>query len=108
MIIGTTMAKLDGNPYYSPAFPKGGDAAVFSVQIVNFSATSLTVTVQHRTAEETTWTDAGTFTSITTIGLATKDISGLKELVRFKFLVNGSNVYDAVHVFVPPPSWRPN
>jgi len=107
MIIGTTLLMLDGNPYYSPAFPKGGDAATFAVQVSHISATSLTVTVQHRTSEETTWSDAGTFTGLTAVGIGTKDISALKELVRFKFVVAGASD-TGVHVFVSPPSWRPN
>lgn len=32
MIVGTTIFKMGGNPYYTPQFPRGGLAALFSVQ----------------------------------------------------------------------------
>ena len=109
MVLGTTLFKLDGTPYYSPPFAKGNDAALFSVQVSHVAnSPSLVVTVQHRNNNETSWSNAGAFSAITAAGLYTLDIAGLKELVRLEYTVGGASWDCAVHLFVPAPSWRAN
>lgn len=108
MIVGTTLFKLDGNPYYSSEFARQGLAATFSIEVTNASGTpTLSVTIEHRNAEDTTWASAQVFGSITSTGLATQDASGLKEVLRLKFVFTGGSSASAVHFLLPAPAWRP-
>jgi len=108
MIVGTTIFRFDGNPYYSPAFPRGGEAAVFTVETTHVSsAPTFDVTIQHKNEDDTSWADLGAFTSITAVGTSTKDVSGVKEMVRLKFTFTTTGADDAVHIIVPAPAWRP-
>ena len=107
MIVGTTIFRFDGNPYFSPAFPRGGEAAVFTVETTHVSSSpTFDVTIQHRNEDETSWADLGAFTAITAVGTSTKDVTGIKELVRLKFTFTTTGADDAVHIIVPSPSWR--
>jgi len=108
MIVGTTIFRFDGNPYYSPAFPRGGEAAVFTVETTHVSSSpTFDVTIQHKNEADTSWTDLGAFTSITAVGISTKDVSDIKEMVRLKFSFTTTGADDAVHIIVPAPAWRP-
>jgi hypothetical protein len=109
MIVGTTLFKLDGNPYYTPSFGRGGLAATFSIEVRNVNATpDVTVTVEHRNEDDTSWTTAGTFSTITAAGTTTLDVTSIKEIVRLKFVFDGGDASDAgIHFFIPAPAWRP-
>jgi hypothetical protein len=107
MIIGQTL--LAGT-YLSPWFPRQGDAAVFSAEVLAIGASaSLQVGIQTKNSEEV---DAappsgslgvtGTFTTAT---IGTVSVTGMKELVRFYYLVGATNW---VHFRVLPPAWRNN
>ena len=107
MITGFWTFVAGGTALYSPTLGRGGEAAVFSAEtLAKIGAPSLALEVEHKNTEDTTWTSAGTFTSITTLGVATKDISGLKEELRFKFTMTGTDG-DAFNLLVPTPAWRP-
>ena len=67
----------------------------------------MTVTVEHKNEAETSWTAADTFDSITGIGVATKDISNLKEQIRFAFTFTTGSSGDGFWVVVAAPAWRP-
>ncbi len=107
MVIGTTLLKLAGTTYYSPAFPRGGPAAVFSIECLQITATAVTVTVEHKNIEDTSWASAGTFSAITVAGTTTADISGLKEMVRFSYAITATNSYDGIHFRMLAPAWKP-
>ena len=109
MIVGTRLTVMGGvTPYYSPSFPRGGEAALFSIEVTHTSGTSpsLAVVVEHKYEDDTAWGSAGSFAAITAAGIVpNKDISGLKEELRFSFLPTGTDG-DAFHVIVPAPAWR--
>ena len=109
MVVGTTLFKMDGNAYFSPSFPRGGLAATFAVDVTQIAGTpSFTITVQTRNAEDVTWSDLGTFTAITATGAFQKDLTSLKEIVRFQYAFDaGDNESDGLHFLMQPPSWRP-
>ncbi len=109
MIVGTTLFKMDGNAFYSPSFPRGGLAATFGVDVTQIAgAPSFTITVQTRNSEDITWTDRGAFTAITAVGASQKDLTGLLEIVRFKYAFDaGDESTDGLHFLMQPPSWRP-
>jgi len=108
MIVGTTIFKMGGNPYYTPQFPRGGLAALFSVQAINLvGAPTITVTVEHRPEDDTAWTPAGTF-QINAVGPASLDVTNIQELVRLKFTFGAGDPATAgMHFFLPAPAWRP-
>ena len=110
MIVGTTIFH-DGTgttPFYSPSFPRGGLAAIFSVDTTHISgAPTLVITVEHKNEDETTWGTAGTFTGITAPGVSTKDVTSLKEEVRLAFTYSAGSAGNFFHVIVSAPSWRP-
>ena len=108
MVVGTTLiVSTTGAAYYSPTFPRGGEAALFSVEVTQVHSVSFTVDVEHRNEEDTTWTSAGAFTAVTATGVSTKDITGIKELVRLKYTVTGTAGSAMVHFIMPAPAWRP-
>ena len=64
MIVGSTiMHPGDTSSYYSPSFPRGGQAATFTVDVTHLSGGSVTfiVAVEHKNADDTTWSNAATF-----------------------------------------------
>ena len=107
MVIGTTLM-YSATAYYSPSFPRGGEAATFAVDVTHFDGgPTLVVSVEHKNVEDTSWTTAGTFTNITATGLATKDVGTLKEELRLKYLFSAGAVGNLAHIVVPAPQWRP-
>lgn len=108
MVIGTTLQKIDGSPYYSPQFGRGGLAATWSVEVMNIdTSTTLVVTIQHRNEDDIAWTDVTSFPGLTAAGNTQLDTSGLKEVIRIKYIVSGTNNTDSVHFLMQAPSWRP-
>lgn len=110
MVVGTTLFKLDGNAYYSPSFRRGGLAATFALNVTHMTGSpTVTVTIQERNEDETSWSDPGVFASITSTGAKQVDLAGpLKEVLRFKFTFDGGDdATDAVHLLMQAPSWRP-
>lgn len=109
MIVGTTINHPgDTTPYYSPSFPRGGEAANFSLDVTHLVGTlTFDVDVEHKNMEDTTWSSAGTFTGITATGVSVKDITGLKEEIRIKSSFSTGSAGDFVHVVVAEPAWRP-
>jgi len=109
MVIGTTLFKMDGNSYFSPEFPRGGLAATFAADATNIvGAPTFTISVQHRNEDETSFSTLGQFDAITAVGANSKDLSGIKKIVRFRYDFDaGDDATDGVHFLMMAPSWRP-
>ena len=107
MTTGDNYFVMGGTALYSPSFGRGGEAALFSAEVLaKIGAPSLTIDIEHKNTEDTAWTSAGTFAAIGSVGVATKDISGLKEEIRIKFTMTGTDG-DAFNLLIPAPAWRP-
>ena len=107
MTTGFNLFVMGGTALYSPAFPRGGEAALFSAEVLaKIGSPSLSIDIEHKNTEDTSWTSAGTFTAITTTGVFTQDITGLKEEIRIKFTMTGTDGH-AVNLLMPEPAWRP-
>ena len=107
MTTGDNYFVMGGTALYSPSFGRGGEAALFSVQtLAKIGSPSLAIDVEHKNTEDISWASAGTFTAITTLAVSTADISGLKEEVRFKFTMTGTDG-DAFNLLIPAAAWRP-
>ena len=63
--------------------------------------------VEHKNAEDTAFTTAGSFTSMTTAAVHKLDVSTLKEQIRLVFTVGGAVGTNMVYANVLAPIWRP-
>ncbi len=100
--------KGDANSLHSGEFARGGLAAIFSFLVVQvMNSPTLTITVEGRNQDETSWTSMGTFSSITTVGVKTADLGTLREILRFKFDVAGAASTAGVCIEMAAPQWRP-
>jgi hypothetical protein len=109
MYVGTLFMRGSGGDYNSPTFPRGGLAATFAIEVFMLGGTSPTLEcdVEHKNIEDTSFTTAGSFASMTTAGVKYLDVASLKEEVRLVFTVGGSPSANMVYANVLPPQWRP-
>lgn len=110
MIVGTTIIHPGStNPYYSPSFPRGGEAATWAIDITQFvgGSATLEIEVEHKNLDDTSWGLLDSIASATAIGIETKDSSSIKEEIRFKFYYSAGSAGDFAHVVVSQPAWRP-
>ena len=112
MIIGQTI--FMGSYFVSPWFPRKGDAAMFAAEVLAAGGATLTFGVQTKNSEDVdtapSAASTGTIVSSSAIGagaIGTIAASGLKELVRFAYVVGGTTA-QWVHFRVLPPAWRMN
>ena len=107
MTTGKNYFVMGGTSLYSPLFPSGGESALFSVEVLaKIGSPSLAIDVETKNTEDTTWGVAGSFAAITGLGVATKDVSTLKEELRIKFTMSGTDGH-AFNMLMPAPAWRP-
>ena len=110
MIVGVTIIH-DGTgttPYYTPTFPRGGLAAVFSFNMTHMGGSpTMTIAIEHKNAEDTTWGVAASITGANATGVQTKDVTDLKEEVRIAFSFTAGSLGNFFHVVIPAPAWRP-
>lgn len=107
MIIGVTIH--NGLTAYSPWFPRQGDAATFAAECIGVSGATNTITVQTKNMDEADSAATGSSTiALSSAGTSTVRVASLKELVRFKYVVTGTNSYDWIHFRVLAPSWETN
>jgi len=93
--------------YYSPPFGRGGEAAVFTIEVTYRNGTPLLAfAVEHKNAADTSWSNAGSTTMAAT-GVKTLQVSGLKEELRLKFSFSTGAAGDFVNLLVPAPMWLP-
>ena len=93
---------------YSPSFPRGGLGALFTASTLQkLGSPTLTITVEHKNHDDTTWTTAGVFSSISTLNNFTQDVSNIKEEVRFAYSTSATNDWEGFLVNMTAPAWRP-
>jgi hypothetical protein len=106
-IIGDYFRKFAGGPQYGPTMPRGGEAAVFGIEIFAVdAASSIDFSVEHKNIEDTSWTNLVTMATLTS-GVNTATATAIKEQIRFVFVVNGGNAWASVYANVLAPMWRP-
>lgn len=108
MLVGFYFFKGDGSTQYSPTFSRKGMSATFIVQVLQLvGSPGLTVTVEHKNLEDTSWTTAGTFSAISTVSIARLDVASLKEQLRFGFAISATNAWEGMLMSTLAPAWRP-
>lgn len=95
---------------YSPWFPRGGDNARFTVDVVAVSAGSLTIRAFTKSAEdEGPGTDAHAATTIikAAVGRESNYWDGtFKDLVRYKYAISGAEAGDWILFRMLTPQWN--
>jgi len=108
MIIGSTFFRMGGVAAYSPAFPRGGDGATFTVQVFDLNdSPSFIITIQHKNIADTSWDDLDSFATIMAAGVVSKSVSGIKEMVRFQYVISPPGSAKALFFEMEEVSWRP-
>ena len=96
------------NPVQSTPSPRGGNAAVFVVDVLEFlSSAVLTITIEHKNSEETSWSSAGSFSGISTAGVYSRHLTGLKESVRWSFALGAGVAAGDMYRVQKSVSWLP-
>ena len=81
---------------------------MFSCDVLQVgTAGTLDIDVEHKNPDEVNFMLLGSFTQLTAAGVGTKDLTGIKEQVRFKYTVGGTQAYSFVHFNMLAPAWRP-
>jgi hypothetical protein len=107
MKLGDYIHKGNGATY-SPTFPRGGLAALFTASVLQLVGTpTLLISVEHKNEEDTTFTNLGAFANITTASNATLDLTGIKEQVRFVYTITATQQWEGVLLLMTAPAWRP-
>jgi len=110
MVVGETLLKLSGGTYYSPQFNRGGNAAVFPIEVLQLAGglgLALDVEVEHKNSDDTVWTTLTSFSYIAVGPDASLMGSSIMEQLRFKYIVTGATSADAVCFNMLAPQWRP-
>ena len=110
MILGTTVLKLDGNPYFTPEFARGGLAAVFTIDVTHLASSSgVMFQVQHRNSEDQSFGNvAGASATTPVVDVVKIEATGLKEIVRIEVTFDTNDpALAGTHFLVQVPTWRP-
>ena len=113
MIIGEMLAE-SGTARYSPWFDRRGDGAGFGCRALAVSSGFLqfTVTVQTKDRDQLDGSASNvvTLAPLTAVGDSVAQGTGLKELVRYKYMVGSDPLsgVERVHFEMLDPMWREN
>jgi len=96
------------NPVYSTPTPRGGNAGIFVVDVLELmSSASLTVTIEHKNSEDTTWAAAVSFSAISAAGVYSQLVPGLREYVRWAFALGAGVAAGDMYRIQKAVSWLP-
>jgi hypothetical protein len=83
-----------------------GASALFSIEVLEMKATAnLEIDIWHKNRKDTSSTQAGAFTSISSTGVHTLHISGIKEEYYWRYRVDASGDPDRYLVGSPTAQW---
>lgn len=94
---------------YSPAFARGGSRLLVPFEVLDVSGgCQVDVDVEHKNFDDTSWSTAGSFSSMNSAGLSTLTVDDPKEEVRLRVLLSmGVGVCRArVRIFGGDMGWR--
>ena len=103
---------IEGSVVYSPWFARGGDNAIFTLDVVQYmlgTNNSLTVEVLTKSSEDTGDGDAISNVVITATAAGRSSVecdstvsNGINELVRYKFTVSGDSTGSVLFRMLTP------
>jgi len=83
-----------------------GLSALFSIKVLEKKATaSLGIDIWHKNASDPTWAQLGEFTAISTVGMHTKYLTGIKELYYLRYRVDATGDPDRYVVGAAQAQW---
>jgi len=98
-----------GNQVYSPWMRRGGDNVIIALDLIARAGTTLEVSLYTKNTEDTgdgVLVGGGALISASAVGQTPyNQVGELLELVRYRFKVAGTNVYDYVLFRMLPPNW---
>ena len=99
-------------PIVTPWMPRMGNAAVFGIEVLSISGTSVFWAVQHKNSEDADPSFASLlygYDEQTTADVYLSSVAtGIKELVRYVLKTGGTASMDWAQVRVLAPSWQTN
>ena len=99
--------KGDLNSTYSPEFGRGGLNGYFAVNIFQIlNSPTLTITLEGRADDGTSWSTVGTFSAITSTGTKQLIQGSLPQVLRYKFDITGASETSGVCIQLFAPQWR--
>ena len=112
MLIGEYIMRLTGLDQFSAPFGRGGQNAMFSIDVLDVPANgaTLAIDVEHKNLADTSWTALGSFASITSTGVKTLIAAGALEMLRFNYSISGGSgpsAADTFYINTLAPVWRP-
>jgi hypothetical protein len=110
MIVGETIFKMDGSPYYSPELSRQGLGAAFFVDVLHTSGvnTLLYAMIQSRNRDEQSWTDQPVPMTLQGVMKGSLDATDLREVIRLKIDFDiGEPAAASAQIFILEPAWRP-
>jgi hypothetical protein len=106
MLLGELLFS-SSDPAYTPVAKRETDRVSITVEVTQISGTSpsLAVTLQHKNFVDDTWGDhSGGSITLTALGTGAKTYSGLKEQIRLKSVMSGTNAW--ARAFYYDPQWQ--
>ncbi|MFO0981500.1 MAG: hypothetical protein U1E76_07050 [Planctomycetota bacterium] len=106
-VIGELLIK-DATSVHSPIISRGTDAGTFAYNLLQLGGTttgSVAAAVEHRNADESSWTNAGSPPPPRPDRSSRRSVADLKELTRFKFTLNSGSSDAWARVAIMPPVW---
>lgn len=94
-------------PVYGADIARRGSAVIFAVRATQLGGSFpvLSVVIEHKNRDETTWTTAATFSPLTVPGQTrTKGLTSPKQQLRLKLTLAAGT---AARVFIYKPRWQP-
>jgi hypothetical protein len=81
-----------GDTVYSPWFPQQAENCVFRADLIDTTGSpTLTISIFHKNVEDTgDGSSNSSFAAMSSAGVASKQATGLKQLVRFKYAATGT------------------
>jgi len=97
------------SPVYSNPVPRGGGAAIFSLEVLELNAAvSLEITLENKNRGDTSWGTLISLTPISATGVESKHVTGVKELCRVVAQFGtGTSSSDTARIASMNWSWLP-
>jgi hypothetical protein len=107
MIVGQYYRRNGGGTQHRPTSPRGGLGSVPICEVFdNDRGVTMSIRVERKNTEDVAFVLLGTLAAMP-VGLSTTSLTGVKEEVRFGFVIDGVNPEDSVYANVLPPNWQP-
>lgn len=109
MLIGELLIQ-DSSAVYTIPIPRLSANVTFYVNVLQRgggTAPTINIDIEHRDSIDDSWTTAASFSAITSTGTASKQATGVKELVRLKTTLSSGSVGDSFAriAYLMPPVW---